>query len=129
MEQAPESEKTTPQAQPATVASSTPAPTDAEQHRKLVGVLSYISILVVLAYIMAKNDPKLLFHVKQGVVLFVAEVATMVVFQMFLMMLWPLASLLNLGFLVLSVIGILHVLKGQDKELPLIGHLAVHVPL
>ena len=99
-----------------------------EKKRQLIGILSYLSILVVFAYNMADKDERLMFHVRQGAVLFAVEVAVIALFSTILFMLWPLASLINIALLILSIIGIINVIKGKDKELPLIGHLAKHVP-
>ena len=114
---------------PPTASAASAAPTnDFEKKRQLIGVLSYLSILVVVAYSMADKDERLLFHVRQGAVLFAVEVATIALFSTILFMLWPLSSLIQLGLLVLSIIGIINAVKGRDTELPLIGHLAKHVP-
>lgn len=116
---------------PAVTPSTPEAPIDAafEQKRKTVGILSYISILVVAAYFMANGDKRLMFHVKQGVVLFVCEIAVMVVAQMLLWTLSPIISILNIALFVLMIIGIMNVLNGKEKELPVIGQFATHVPL
>lgn len=94
----------------------------------MVGVLSYLSVLVLIAYSMADKDPRLTFHVKQGALLCIAEIAALIIFQTALFMLMPLLAVLNILFFVLSVIGIMNVLKGKNKTLPLIGHLANHLP-
>jgi uncharacterized membrane protein len=86
----------------------------------LMGVLSYISILVVIPLLVAKDDPFVKFHIKQGLVLLVIEVAVWVVGTM----IWPLMmflNLINLAAFVLAIIGIINVVKGLEKELPFVG--------
>lgn len=96
-----------------------------------MGILAYLSILVLVPLLVAKDNPTVQFHVRQGMVLFVAGVAVWMLGNfgyMFLGMLYPILSLLNLGLLVLSIIGIIHVVKKEQKELPLVGGLAKHLP-
>jgi uncharacterized membrane protein len=100
---------------------------DAEQKKLLVGILSYLSILVIVAYFLGKNDPSTHFHIKQGAVLFVLEVATWVVLSM-IPLLFPLVSLVHIGLVILAVIGLINVFRHREKELPFIGDLAKHVP-
>jgi len=86
----------------------------------LMGILSYIGPLVIVSYLSAKDDPFVKFHIKQGLVLLVIEVAAWVIG----MMVWPLMLLLNLvniAAFVLSIVGIINVVKGLEKELPLVG--------
>lgn len=109
-------EGSTPAPQPAPVAPNS-APT--VEKNTVMGVLSYLGPLVLIPLLTEKNDPFVKYHVKQGLVLFVIEVATWLVLDMF--RLWMLSDLINLGCLVLTVIGIINVVKGEQKELPLVG--------
>ena len=85
--------------------------------------------MAVVAYILffiplltdAKNDPFVKYHVKQGLVLFLAWVAVSIVS----MVIWML-SILNIGLLVLLVLGILNAVHGKEEPLPLIGQYASH---
>lgn len=104
------------------------APADQKQKNMLVGILSYIGILVVVAYLLGKDDPSAKFHIKQGAVLFVLELAVMVVSYMMLFFA-PIAMIINLGLIVLSIIGIVNVIQGKEKELPLVGGLSKHIPI
>jgi uncharacterized membrane protein len=94
-------------------------------NRALQAILAYIGILVVIPYLMAKNDPFVKFHIKQGLVLLVIEIVIWAVGMTVWMML-PLIYLLNLAVIVLSIIGIVNVVNKQEKELPLVGQLAKH---
>lgn len=116
---------------PATVPPATSAPAADESNTLVMGILAYLSILVLVPLLVAKDNPTVQFHVRQGMVLFVGGVAVWMLGNfgyMFLGMLYPILSLLNLGLLVLSIIGIIHVVKKEQKELPLVGGLAKHLP-
>ncbi len=105
---------------------STPAPASTD-NTTLMGVLAYIGILVLIPYFAAKENAFVQYHVKQGFVLFAAEVILWVIDDM----LWgmgPILSLLNLGLLVLSILGIVNVVKHKQEEVPLLGQFAKHVP-
>ena len=83
---------------------------------KLFAVLSYISILFVLPYLLCRDDEFAMFHARQGMILFIViAVATL------------LGSLLNLGWIV-QLLSIYFVLKGAGnaangkmEPLPYIG--------
>ena len=98
------------------------------QKNVLMAVFSYLGPLIIISYLTAKEDSFVKFHIRQGAVLFGIEIALMILTSMFypLMML---SWLINLGILILSIIGIVNAVKGKEEELPLVGHLAVHIPL
>ncbi len=105
-------------------------PLDPKQKNVLFGVMSYLSILVVVAYMMGKDDPFVLFHVRQGAVLFVIEIAAMVLGSMAYYGLgYMVISLVNIATLVFSIIGIVNVVQNKQQELPFIGAFAKHIPL
>jgi uncharacterized membrane protein len=91
----------------------------------VMGVLSYIGPLVIVSYLVAKDDPFVKFHIKQGLVLLVIEVATWVVVS-FIWFLWFLVPFVNLAMLILAIIGIVNVVQNKEKELPLVGSFAKH---
>ena len=96
----------------------------------LMGVLCYLGPLVIIPYMTAKENPFVKFHVKQGIVLFGIELAIYVLGSMFIMSgLFALFSLLNLGALVLTIIGIINVVGKKEVPLPLIGKLADSVKI
>ena len=95
------------------------------QNTTLMSVLAYIGILVVIPYLMAKDDPIVKFHIKQGLVLVVIEIAVWVAGSM-IYMLAPVLMLVNLATLVLSIIGIVNVIQGNQKELPFVGQFSKH---
>ena len=101
-----------------------PAGSRLDQH-KLLSTLAYLSILIVVPFLMAKDDPTVKFHIKQGLVLVIIELIVWVLgMSMFGWQIWPLLQLINLGTFVLAIIGIVNVVQGNQKELPLVGGLA-----
>jgi uncharacterized membrane protein len=96
-----------------------------EQKNTLMGVLSYLGPLVIIPLVTSKNDAFVKFHIKQGLVLLVIEVA-IYVYTMFAWHFWPLYQLINLGTLILSIVGIVNVIQGTEKELPLVGSFATN---
>ena len=111
--------------------SAAPAKEEAKAPQKnvLMAVLAYIGPLVIVSYLTAKDDPFVKFHIKQGLVLFVIEVATWFLLGMMMYQMWMFVNLINLGTLVLSVIGIVNAIQGQEKELPLVGQFSKHFPI
>lgn len=99
-----------------------------EQHRKLMGVLAYMGPLVIIPYLVARNDSFVKFHIEQGSVLFI--ISLVVWFASSLMwFLMPLWALINFGVLILAIIGIINVFKGREKEIPLVGHYSSKINL
>jgi uncharacterized membrane protein len=94
------------------------------QHKTLMGVLCYLGILLIIPYLMAKEDTFVHFHLRQGLVLLVLEAAAWVIGMMFMWQMYMLISIIQLAALVLSIIGIVNVVQGHEKELPLVGQFA-----
>lgn len=101
----------------------TPKSDAAKQENMLMAILAYIGPLIIVSFLLAKEDPFVKFHIKQGLLLLIGEVAA----WMLAMMFWPLFFLVqiaNIFFLVLAVVGIVRAAQGEMKPLPLIGHWA-----
>lgn len=99
-------------------------PAKAPEQTTLMAVLAYIGPLVIIPFLVAKDDPFVKFHIKQGLILFVGHVILWILHPllgMYLGMLWSLISLLNLALIVLAVIGIVNVVQKREKELPVVG--------
>lgn len=92
-----------------------------KENKTIMGVLSYLGPLVIISYAVAKDDPFVKFHIKQGLVLLVIEVVLWVLGVMFFWQLWALTQLINLAILILTIMGILNVVNGKEKELPVVG--------
>jgi uncharacterized membrane protein len=120
--------RTTETSTPATPLQQTTNPTPKSEpvqvnNNMLMGILSYIGVLVLIPFLMEKHDPFVRFHVKQGLVLAVIGVAMWVVGNM-LWIIWPLVMIVNVGLLVLSIMGIINVVNKRQVALPLVGHFA-----
>lgn len=97
----------------------------APSRNTLMGILAYIGPLVIVSYITAKDDPFVKFHIKQGLVLLVIEIAVWILSSMF-WVLFPLWQIINVVALVFSILGIVNVVQGKEKELPILGSYAKH---
>jgi uncharacterized membrane protein len=109
------------------------APQEHAQHEKrmIFAVLAYLGVLVLIPYFMAKEDPFVFFHVKQGAALFGVEVLLWIVVS-FLWLFPPLFivfQIIELIILVLAILGIINAVQGKTKELPHIGSFAARLPL
>jgi uncharacterized membrane protein len=117
--------------QTATPAQPTTTPaTPAVENDTLMGVLCYLGPLVIIPYMTSLDNPFVKFHVKQGIVLFGLEVILYIAGAMFLFGgLYPIIMLLNLGTLILTIIGIVNVVGKKEVALPLIGQFADKVKI
>ena len=90
------------------------------ENQTLMGVLAYLGPLVIIPFLSAKDDSFVKFHIKQGLVLLVIEIALWLAMSIF----WPLRpifGILQLGVLVLIIIGIINVVQKKEKNLPIVG--------
>jgi uncharacterized membrane protein len=102
-----------------------PAPATGGKKNTGMAVIAYIIFFVPLLTGDAQKDPFVKFHVKQGLALFLLAVAISIVGRIMPFYIWwSIAWLLNLGTLVLFVIGIINAANGEQKLLPVIGKAA-----
>ena len=88
----------------------------------ILASLSYLGPLVVIPFLMGRENPFVNFHVKQGLVVFVITVILMVMFNLFrIFWLHQIIEILEFGVLILIIIGIIYSLQKKEKELPLVG--------
>ena len=92
---------------------------------KIFAILAYLSLLCIVPLIMKKENDFVLFHGKQGLVIFVGEVAVFIISIIFPWLLKPGVFIL----LVASFLGIIAVLKGQYLKLPIITEIADKITL
>lgn len=93
---------------------------------KVIAILSYLSILCIIPLLFKKNNLFVLAHSKQGLVIFVAEVAIFILH--IILGMW----FLKLGMfilLTLSFIGLLAVLRGQYIQIPVVSSIAEKITL
>lgn len=99
------------------------------QNGKAMSILCYIGILVLIPLFAEKNNKYVRFHVNQGFVLFVIEIALGIISAIFAFIpfvgiaITALASLASLATLALAILGIVNAASDKAKELPLIGSL------
>jgi len=93
---------------------------------KVFAILSYLSILCIIPLVFKKDNPFVLKHSKQGLILFLGEVAVFIIH--IILGHW----ILRLGmfiFGVFSFIGLVASLQGRDAQLPIVSKLAEAVTL
>ncbi|MCB9770949.1 MAG: hypothetical protein H6754_00135 [Candidatus Omnitrophica bacterium] len=93
---------------------------------KVIAILAYLSILCIIPLLIKKNNIFVLAHSKQGLVLFVGEVAVFILHIIFGV--W----FLKLGMfilLTLSFVGLLAVLRGQYIKMPVVSLIAEKITL
>lgn len=101
-------------------------PADIQQN-KAMGILAYISWLVLVPIFAAKGSKFARFHANQGLVLAIAEIICWVVLGLlgnipFIGWLFGIIDgLLSLVFVGFAVIGIVNASNGKVKELPIVG--------
>ena len=101
---------------------------------KLMSILAYISVLVLIPLFVSKSK-YVRYHTNQGLVLFGAELVWNVLFGIVSGILGgiPLIGILvgiigwlaNLVFIVVSILGIVNVINGRAKNLPVIGKIRI----
>ncbi|RLD65568.1 MAG: hypothetical protein DRI95_08420 [Bacteroidetes bacterium] len=101
---------------------------DSANDDKVIGILSYLGILWVIAYILygKKKSEYNIFHLRQGLGLFIIWIGLWIVG--YIMAYIPLIGglimlVLYLGVLVLMIMGIIGAANGEKKELPVLGKL------
>ncbi len=100
-----------------------------ETERKVVFSLCYLwGILFFLPLILYKNDEEAKFRANEGLVLLIVSIIGNAVFGILTAIGGAVATVFgiitgvfNLGILILAIIGIINVINGDKKELPLLG--------
>lgn len=99
---------------------------------KVIAILSYLSLLWIVAYILYGNKKSEynLYHLKQGLGLLMAYVATWIVAFLIIMIvpiLGLLFTLVYIALFVLLILGIINAANGEMKPLPLLGPIAENI--
>lgn len=108
---------------------------------KVMGVLAYLSWLVLIPLLAASKSKFARFHTNQGLVLAIFEVIWGVAFAIISTILSAVFGLIhllfiatviitvlklvNLAFFILAIIGIVNVVNGKAKQLPFIGRITL----
>ena len=85
------------------------------KENKLWALLCYLGVLVVIPLLVKKDSAFCQFHAKQGLVLLAGGFLSF--FPIF-------GWIIGIAVFVLSVLGIVSVIEGRKKKLPVIGELA-----
>jgi uncharacterized membrane protein len=93
-----------------------------------MAIVAYILFFIPLLVDSAKDDPFVKFHVKQGLVFFLACAATGI-FIMVPVIGWLAALPMYIFLTICWIIGILNAIQGKERELPLIGKYAQKINL
>jgi len=93
---------------------------------KVFAILSYLSIFCIIPLLFKKDNPFVLSHGKQGLVLFVCEAAVFILHIAFGVWLLKFGTFV-LG--VLSFVGIVNVLMGRYVRLPFVASAADKISL
>ncbi len=94
-----------------------------EKSENLIAILSYIGILFLIPLLVSKDNTFAKFHAKQGLVLFIAEIATSLIAWIPIIG-WFIGVIAWIIWLILSIIGIINVVNGKQVPLPVIGKFA-----
>ncbi len=106
-----------------------PDKTNDVQDEKIIAALSYLWILVLIPLLAKKDSEYCQFHAKQGLVLFVASFAIMVLGMIPFLGWFIVLPLGWLAITIFSVLGIINALQGKKWEIPYIGKYAKKINL
>ena len=88
-----------------------------------MAIVAYVIFFIPLLT-EAKDDPFVKYHVKQGLVLFLAAIVVWLFAHVVPILGFLIAPFLDIILFVLLIIGIINASQGNEKPLPLIGSFA-----
>ena len=91
------------------------------QQNKAIAAIGYISILCFVPLLLKKDSAFAQFHAKQGLALFIVEVAGFAI--SWTVILAPISTVLSLITLLASVYGFYWAMMGEQKEIPGASHI------
>ena len=100
--------------------------------RTIFLVLSYLGILCLIPLLAKKEDPEIQWHAKNGLVLFIAELVWVALRIALIFVHIPglgcgmatVGCVVWIGFLVLSIMGIIKAVNGQRFRIPILTDMA-----
>ena len=104
------------------------------QSNKVMAILSYIGFLFIIPLLSSTKSKYARFHLNQGIILFIAAAiyeALMQILNHSLLGFFPFSiakipfELLQVVFLIFTIVGIVHACNGEKTELPFIGHFKI----
>ncbi|MBT4857181.1 DUF4870 domain-containing protein [Candidatus Uhrbacteria bacterium] len=102
-------------------------PTQEQKDNNVMAALSYVFVLCFVPLLLSKNSPYVQFHAKQGLVLFIAEVAVMIIATIFVFIPiigWLANIAMYLFVVVMAIMGFINALGGKKWVMPLLGSYA-----
>ena len=93
------------------------------QEGKVFAVIAYLWILCLVPLLLKKENKFALFHAKQGLVLFITEIALWII-GIIPILGWLISILGSLACGILALIGIIQALMGNYWKMPLLGDYA-----
>jgi uncharacterized membrane protein len=99
----------------------------ASDNTRTYSILAYIGPLFLVGLLSDKDNPRVMFHVNQGLTLFLASIAISV--AVWILDILPIGTLIPalvslacwIAFAALAIMGIMNAYNGVEKELPVIG--------
>lgn len=86
----------------------------------IFSIISYVGVLCLVPILMKKEDPFTKFHARQGLMLFIIEIGLMIIG--IIPFLGAVISQIGmLACLVVSIMGIIKVLKAEQWKIPYVG--------
>ncbi len=98
------------------------------QEGKIYALVSYLWILCLIPLFFKKENKFALFHAKQGLILFIGEIAISII-GVIPFLGWAVFFLGSFVFGVLSLAGMIRVLLGDYWKMPVIGEMAEKIEL
>ena len=99
-----------------------------EKKANLYAILSYLWVLCLIPLLLKKDDKAVMFHAKQGLVLFICEAAFFIIGIVPLLG-WFIAQVGIFICGVISIIAIVQVLMGNEWKIPIIADWAEKIKI
>ena len=94
-----------------------------KNQKNILAIVSYFGVFCLVPILMEEKDKFVKFHARQGLVLFIAEIATQIINRIPIFG-WFTGSIAWGLWGILSLIGVINVLNNKQIPLPIIGTFA-----
>lgn len=89
-----------------------------------MAILAYLGLLFLVPLLAAKESPFARYHTNQGILLFIVQAVGVAATQIPYAG-WAAGAIVNVFTTALLIIGIINAVKGEAKELPVIGRFRI----
>jgi len=98
-----------------------PSPEANSSDSKAIGILSYLGLLWIIAYILYGNNKTEynIFHLRQGLGLFIIGIINYIIG--YLPFIGWISFFIWIVILIFMIMGVINAANGQQKELPIVG--------